>query len=183
MIICLTFIRIIHIGKIPFIIYLFTWVSLDIIFLTNKFLAKEYAMKRSTILFAVSLFLLLSFRILPQETAFGNSSNKEACFETLQQGLVSDNLGLQAGCTYMVGEVGCQKSVICLLKILHNDPSEELRILAALSLYKIGDSRGIYAIKQAIKYDNSKRVQRMCEIFYKAYNQVDTGREINVALN
>lgn len=139
-------------------------------------------MKRLTLLFAVSLILILSFQILPQETADQNSSAMEACFKTLQQGLSSDNLGLQAGCTYMVGELGCQRSVVCLLKILHSCPSEELRILAALSLYKIGDSRGIYAIKQAIKYDDNARVQRMCEIFYKAYIQGNTDNTITVVV-
>jgi hypothetical protein len=140
-------------------------------------------MKSSIILFAVSLILIFSFQILPQETADQNSLTKEACFKTLQQGLSSDNLGLQAGCTYMVGELCCQKSVICLMKLLHNSSSEELRILAALSLYKIGDSRGIYAIKQSIKFDESKRVQRMCEIFYKAYIQGNPDNTTNVAVN
>ena len=140
-------------------------------------------MKRSTILFAVSLFLLLSIQILPQETAKLNSSEMEACYKTLQQGLASENLGVQAGCAYMVGEVSCQKSVVCLLKILHNSPSEELRILAALSLYKIGDSRGIFAIKQSIRFDESKRVQRMCDIFYKAYIQKKSIDDIEVAVN
>jgi hypothetical protein len=140
-------------------------------------------MKRSIILFAVSLILIFSFQILPQETADRNSSEMEACFKTLQQGLNSDNLGLQAGCAYMVGELSCQRSVITLLKLLHDCPSEELRILAALSLYKIGDLRGIFAIKQAIKLDESKRVQRMCEIYYKAYLQGNDNNTINVAIN
>lgn len=140
-------------------------------------------MKRSTLLFSVSLFLLLSFRILPQETADRTSAEMEACFATLQQGLNSDNTGLKAGCAYMIGEVRCQRSIISLLDMLHNSDSEELRILAALSLYKIGDSRGIYAIKQSIKFDESKRVQRMCDIFYKAYLRGDTESTINIALN
>lgn len=140
-------------------------------------------MKSLIFLFAVSLFLLFSIQILPQETADQKSSEMQQCFQTLMQGLNSDNIGLQAGCTYMVGELACQRSVVCLLKILHNCPSEELRILAALSLYKIGDSRGIYAIKQAIKFDESKRVQRTCEIFYKAYLQQSTEKTIDVAIN
>jgi HEAT repeat protein len=107
----------------------------------------------------------------------------EACFATLQQGLNSDNAGLIAGCTYMLGEVRCQRSIISLLDMLHNSDSEELRILAALSLYKIGDSRGIYAIKQSIKFDESRRVQRMCEIFYKVYLREDTESTLNIALN
>ncbi len=125
-------------------------------------------MKRSILLFSVSLTLLLSFRILPQETTKQTSTEMEACFETLEQGLSSENEGLKAGCIYMVGEMRCQKSVVALLKILHSNQSDELRILAALSLYKIGDLRGIFAIKKAITYDESKRVQQMCELFYKA---------------
>jgi len=140
-------------------------------------------MKRSTLLFAVSLFLLLSFQILPQETANKSSSEMEACFETLQQGLDSNNAGLKAGCAYMIGELSCQRSVISLLKILHDNPSEELRILAALSLYKLRDSRGLFAIKQSIKYDESERVQRMCEKFYKATLQNSADNLANVALN
>ena len=139
-------------------------------------------MKRLTLLFAVSLFLLFSFRILPQETVSKSSAEMEACFQTLHQGLISDNDGLIAGCAYMIGELQCQRSVIALLAILHDNPSEELRILAALSLYKLGDSRGIYAIKQAIKYDESNRVQRMCEIFYKASLQGPADNSANVAL-
>lgn len=140
-------------------------------------------MKRNYTLFAVSLFLLFSFQILPQETATLSSTKMESCFKTLQQGLNSDNLGVQAGCAYMVGEVGCQRSVICLMKLLRNSPSEELRILAALSLYKIKDSRGIYAIKQAIRFDESDRVSRMCEKFYKSYLQDNPLSGIDVAVN
>jgi len=140
-------------------------------------------MKRTIILFAVSFFLIFSFQIIPQETAGLNSSQIEACYKTLQHGLNSDNEGLKAGCAYMAGEIRCQRSVVCLLKILHNNSSEEFRILAALSLYKIGDARGIYAIKQAIKYDESKRVQRMCGIFYNAYVQENLNSAINLAVN
>ena len=140
-------------------------------------------MKRLKLLFAVSLSLIFSFQIFPQETTVKTSAEMEACFETLQQGLNSDNAGLIAGCTYMIGEVRCQRSIISLLDMLHKSDSEELRILAALSLYKNGDSRGIYAIKQSIKFDESKRVQRMCDIFYKAYQRGDTESITNVALN
>ena len=139
-------------------------------------------MKSRIILFAVSLFLLLSSHLLPQEIADQNSSTKEACIKTLLQGLNSDNRGLQAGCTYMLGELCCDKSVITLLDILHNNLSEEIRILAALSLYKIRDSRGIYAIKQAIKFDESDRVSRLCEKFYRAYMNEENSGQIEVAV-
>jgi len=138
-------------------------------------------MKSRIILFSVSLLLLLSFQILPQEIADQNISTKETCIKTLLMGLNSENRGLQAGCTYMLGELCCDRGVITLLDVLHNNPSEELRILAALSLYKIGDSRGIYAIKQAIKFDESSRVSRLCEKFYSAYTKKESSSPINVA--
>ena len=138
-------------------------------------------MKRSITLFAVSLILLLSVQIIPQETANQNSSQKEACIKTLILGLNTQNLGLQAGCVYMLGEVCCDKRVVKLLGLLRNGRTEELRILAALSLYKIGDTRGLFAIKQAIRFDDSKRVSRMCEIFYKAHLKEKTVQTVDVA--
>lgn len=140
-------------------------------------------MKSKIILFAVSLLLIFSFRILPQETAVPNLNVNEDCLKTLRQGLYSENLGLQAGCVYMIGELRCQRSVICLMKLLHDSSSEEMRILAALSLYKIGDSRGIFAIKQAIRFDESERVQRLCETFYKAYIKESSDKAIEVAVH
>jgi hypothetical protein len=128
-------------------------------------------MKRITILLSVSLTILLFSQTFSQEIADKDFQLKEDCVNTLLQGINSDNPGLKAGCIYMIGELGCDKGVVSLLHILHNNPSEEMRILAALSLYKIRDSRGIFAIKQAIKFDESARVSRMCNTFYKAYSQ------------
>ena len=140
-------------------------------------------MKRSATLFAVSLFLLLSQLLFPQEIANLSSPAKEACVKTLFEGINSENEGLQAGCAYMFGELCCDKAVISLLEILHNNPKEEMRILAALSLYKIGDLRGIFAIKQAIKFDESERVSKLCEGFYKSYLNGRVDERVDVALN
>jgi HEAT repeat protein len=140
-------------------------------------------MKRLTTLFAVSLFLLFSQLLFSQEIAKLNTPSKEACIKTLFEGMNSQNEGLQAGCAYMFGELCCNKAVISLLEILHNNPKEEMRILAALSLYKIGDSRGIFAIKQAIKFDESKRVSKLCEGFYKSYASRKADELVEVAFN
>lgn len=139
-------------------------------------------MKNLTKLFAIAFLLSLSSQIFSQGVKEKNISSKESCVKSLLQGLQSDNLGLQAGCTYMLGELCCGKSVIVLMDILHNNPSEELRILAALSLYKLRDSRGIFAIKQEMKFDESERVRRMCEKFYRAYLQGENSTAVNVTL-
>jgi hypothetical protein len=119
--------------------------------------------------FTAALVMLASVISYSQNAPPVKSVTQEQIVETLIMGMNTCNKGLCAGCTYMAGELCCEKSVIPLMSILHNAPCEELRILAALSLTKIGDARGIYAVKRAIEFDDSERVQRMCSIFYRAY--------------
>ena len=139
-------------------------------------------MKRIRILFSVSLTILLFTQTLSQEIEEKKITPKENCIKTLIQGINSDNPGLKASCIYMIGELCCDRGVVTLLDILHSNPSEEMRILAALSLYKINDSRGIFAIKQAIRFDESERVKRLCETFYKAYLQDTNSSTLDIAL-
>lgn len=86
--------------------------------------------------------------------------------DNLLVGMNSDNLGLQVSCAYFLGEMKSDRAIIPLLKMLKSGGTEEERIMAALSLAKIKSERGLFAIKQRIKFDDSKRVQRLCEIFY-----------------
>lgn len=95
--------------------------------------------------------------------------NETQITENLLTGMNSCNKGLCASCVYMIGDLCCKKGVIKLMSLLHNAECEEIRILAALSLCKIGDSRGIFAVKRAAVYDKSERVKRLCGIFYKAF--------------
>ena len=95
--------------------------------------------------------------------------NETQITENLLVGIQSGNKGLCASSAYLLGELCCNKSVIPLLSILHNAECEEIRILAALSLCKIGDARGIYAIKRSGIYDESERVRRLCNLFYRAF--------------
>jgi hypothetical protein len=57
-----------------------------------------------------------------------------------------------------------------LLKILHDDKDCDCcRIVAALALARIGDARGAYAVKQAVKFDPSRRVRNICAYYYNEY--------------
>jgi len=94
--------------------------------------------------------------------------NENQIFENLLIGTNSCNKGLCASSVYMMGELCCEKSVIPLLSILHNAECEEIRILAALSLCKIGDARGVFAVKRSALFDESERVKRLCDLFYRA---------------
>lgn len=128
-------------------------------------------MKKSLFSSAVLIpVILLSINLFSQNLPDNSRKINEAQItENLLIGIQSCNKGLCASCTYLLGKFCCKKSVIPLLSLLHNAECEEIRILAALSLVKIGDGRGVYAVKRAALFDESDRVKRLCNLFYKAF--------------
>ena len=89
--------------------------------------------------------------------------------QNLIVGVKTDNLGLKVSASYYLGERKSSSGVIPLMHVLHNDEAPEARIIAALSLFKIGDERGIFAVKRAIEFDKNEQVRNMCAIFYQMY--------------
>ena len=69
----------------------------------------------------------------------------------------------------MLGELKISQAVIPLMKILKDPNNEELKIAAALALYKIEDGRGIYAIKKSIQFEQNERVRKICDLFYRSF--------------
>lgn len=122
----------------------------------------------------ISIFLLMLFSIsLP---VFANSPSvrlnelqREVVVENLLVGLESGNQGLIVSSAQFLGELKEGVSVIPLMKLLHESNDDAVKISAALSLIKIGDLRGVYAVKQAIQFEKSQTVRAMCERFYHAY--------------
>ena len=90
---------------------------------------------------------------------------------SLKNGLKSENLGLKSSCIYMLGELKISSAVIPLMKILRENENDDLRIAAALALYKIGTPLAINAVKQSIRFDESKRVSKHCASFYYEYKK------------
>ncbi len=116
------------------------------------------------------------FIVLCCTIAYGQDSikvmsklNDASIDENYIKGVESNNLGLKVSATYYLGERGSGRAVIPLMAELHDAQSPDVRIIAALSLFKIGDARGIYAIKEAMTQDSDERVRNMCGIFYQMY--------------
>ena len=99
--------------------------------------------------------------------------NIELIEENLLEGVQSENLGLKISSAYFLGEYKTEKAVMPLIKMLHTEKEESARIQAALSLIKIGNSKGVFMVKQAAKFDESKRVRNFCAKFYNAYLQMN----------
>ena len=123
--------------------------------------------------FVTMLFLLFfvfaAFSTAAEPVKEKRTINRDLAIQNFLIGLDTDNEGLTSSSAFYLGELSSSEAVIPLMKILRNSEQEKLRISAALALLKIGDARGIYAIKRAIVFDESKRVSDICEKFYNAY--------------
>ena len=127
-------------------------------------------MNRSTILLAAVFVLLFSFE------GFSHSPNLPAAVaakkmvieKNLINALESNNEGLMQSATFYLGEYKSEKAVIPLMKLLHSDCCEGLRVMAALSLTKIGTPKSLYAVKQNGIFDQSEFVRKFCLQFYSA---------------
>ncbi|MBN1300478.1 MAG: hypothetical protein JW995_04620 [Melioribacteraceae bacterium] len=124
-------------------------------------------MKKSLLL----IFLFFSVAIVAQQKhPYTNSiCTYEKVEDNYLHGLKSDNLGLTVSCAYYLGEIKSTKSVIPLMAMLRNGKTQEERLIAALSLIKIGDQRGIYLVSERAKFCDCERTRRTCEKFYIAY--------------
>jgi hypothetical protein len=89
--------------------------------------------------------------------------------ENYLAGLNSNNIGLRTSCAYFLGEMKSDKAIIPLLKLLRNGETEYSRIIAALSLYKIGSKIGLYRIKILAQTDKSEKVRRVLDRLYKTH--------------
>jgi len=128
-------------------------------------------MKKFTVVLAAVLLLAPVLPLQAQESVLPASANKALIEDNLFVGMKSDNLGLQKGCIYMLGEIKSDRAVIPLMSVLHNASDASLRVAAAWSLCKIGDARGVYAVKMATQFDENQKVQNQCAWFYENYVQ------------
>ena len=127
-------------------------------------------MKSGATLLLLLLFVFVSLAAAAEPVKEKRTINRDLAIQNLLIGLDSDNIGLTSSSAFYLGELSSSEAVIPLMKMLRNAEQEELRISAALALFKIGDARGIYAIKRAVIFDESERVNNMCEKFYNAYS-------------
>lgn len=127
-------------------------------------------MKNFTLSFLL-LLLLLTTGFLHAGSPSGSVSaaQKDVIVKSLLNGIASGNMGLMVSSAQFLAEYKSVRSVIPLMEMLHEAENEESRIAAALALIKIGDSRGVFAVRQAAHFDDSEHVRNMCMKFYCAY--------------
>ncbi len=134
-------------------------------------------MKKLYVLTAVILTMVFSFTANSFGERKDNPSNDfdGKIVQNFIMGINSENLGLCKSSIYYAGYYKITGTVEALINVL-NDNSRKpcLRILAAVSLYRIGDMRGIRAIRDVVQFDKIKSVKSKCSEIYNSYlNQND----------
>ena len=144
-------------------------------------------MKRSNKLPLVFVFIVftlstsLVFALEPVKPAKANSTNtyndftvfSENMYDQIESnmliGIKSNNTGLQTSCAYFLGEMKSDRAMIPLLKLVTNGETEEARIIAALSLYKIESKIGMYRLKYLAESDESELARQVFDRIYRIY--------------
>ena len=91
-------------------------------------------------------------------------------------GLMSNNFGIETSCVYFLGEMKSEKALFPLMKMFRETKSDGVKLLAAWSLLKIGDGRGIYLVKQEIENGDRTNISCMLEWLYKDYSLKTIGK-------
>ena len=108
-------------------------------------------------------------------TKVGFSS--EQIEENYLRGLNSDVSGLQVSCAYFLGEMKSSKAVLPLMKMFRDKNSAPgQKIMAAWSLMKIGDERGLYLIKCEADNPECDYLRCFAEYLYKEHCYKTEGR-------
>ena len=116
------------------------------------------------------IVLLASSNLLAGESEIQtNNISYDQIEKTLTQGVNSDNFGLKVSSTYMLGEIKSENSVNLLTKMLRESDNEKLRLVAALSLLKIGTDRSIYMVKKSRVFNSNENVRNLCDHLYNCH--------------
>jgi len=122
------------------------------------------------------LWLSLSFIVAIATISFAQAdkeistpSKYEAIEANYLTGLNSDNQGLKVSSAYFLGNIKSSRAVIPLMKMFRTEKNNGAKLVAAWSLLKIGDSRGVFLVKRESEIGNCDGINCMLHQLYKDY--------------
>lgn len=103
----------------------------------------------------VILALLLFF----SATSFANE--KYAYHQYLLKSLDDENVGRRASAAMLLGDNRVNEAIVPLMKMLKTEKDFRVRIIAAVSLFKVGDNSIVPQLKKAYKKEKNKTVKHV----------------------
>jgi hypothetical protein len=125
------------------------------------------------IAFVVSI-ATLSFAQADKEIS--TPSKYQSIEDNYLTGLNSDNQGLKVSSAYFLGDMKSHKAVIPLMKMFRNEKNDGAKLVAAWSLLKIGDARGVFLIKRESELGNCEGINCMLHQLYEDYSLKTNGK-------
>lgn len=98
-----------------------------------------------------------------------NVDLKKNAIENLVSNINSENDGVRKSAIYYAGYYKVAETMNALKGQFKKESDPSVRILIALSLYKLGNPDGMEFINTYAKKDNDTKVRRMCSAIYGDY--------------
>ena len=124
-------------------------------------------MKRITLTTVVLVAIILSVKPLSAQKVTGDKH--DVAVANLIKGINSENKGLERSSIYIAGRDKVTGAVDALIERLNNEDDPSTRILIAVSLFEIRDSKGLDAIKDLSAKDKSEKVRSISGLIYNEY--------------
>jgi len=127
-------------------------------------------MKRSNklpLVFAFIIFALSTSIVFANEPVIPTKANSASTYNDFTVFSEEEYDQIEAN---MLAGIKSGNAMIPLLKLVTNGKTEEARIIAALSLYKIESNIGMYRLKKLSEtYEKSELVRKVFDRIYKVY--------------
>ena len=129
-------------------------------------------MKKLIYIFAVLAGWLI-FTALENSPADEEKTKSNAKYESVEinylMGLKSKNESIKASSAYFLGEIKSKKAVVPLMDMFRNEDNDGSKLVAAWSLLKIGDPRGVFLVKRAVDSRKNETINIMLQHYYKEF--------------
>ena len=121
-----------------------------------------------------TLFCVLSLVLLfTASDAKAQNSDKYwtvNAIKNLSAGINSDNYGVKRSAIFLAGKYKLTQLLDELIKILDDERNQNIKIITAIALEKIGDEKGVEAIRKKIPTESDDKVKQLYQLISAEYD-------------
>ncbi len=119
-------------------------------------------------LFVLLIVALLLSNVLEAQQNEKQSFISKSSVKNLVKAINSDNTGLKRSAVYFAGYYKISESIDPLVNLINSSSSDKsLKTLAAYSIYQIGSTKCINALKKASNIVNDRELSIKCKLMYE----------------
>lgn len=131
--------------------------------------------------FIIAVVMLFTVQMVSAQEVF-SEEKKSIIVDNLERAIVSENTGLHTSGALVLSELiydsyldkdDASEAMIPLIKLLKNGETEEERIAAAVALYQLGNSIGIYQLRNVGVFDSNEKIATICKNLYYTYHKLN----------